>query len=487
MSGSPSSEPAPATVADKSADAAKGARRRGLPTRWLLAIGLAGHLVFQLAPAYQSVTTGPHARDYASYHYAVKAAARGLDPYDPQQLDALARAERTRKTVQPYFYPPPFLLGMSWALPLSLRQAYLAMLALNELALAGVLAACVRWFRMPVWCVALVLLAYTPLPDNATMGQANLLVLLPALAGAGMLLAQASSPRRDALGGGLLGLAAMLKMSPALLLGWVALRGRWRAVGAAIVTAIVLTLLSLPLVGAHDQVRFVTEVLPGFASGSYHGLTIPLSLPSNHSIPDLWNRLWPSPSRTRLSDAAQWASRLTTLGLLGAWGWAYVRAAHPAWLGRFGRAGVSAHDGGNDGRGEALRRGRQPSPPHESRDGADTDVLAVAALLVIMVVVPAYTYEHHLVFLVPTVGAAASLVGRGRRWALAFAVLFFFLAWPLAWLRAAQDAVPTVLAPLVRESKFLAAMGFFGMCLVALAQGAPTNRTGPLADGPARA
>jgi hypothetical protein len=84
------------------------------------------------------------------------------------------------------------------------------------------------------------------------------------------------------------------------------------------------------------------------------------------------------------------------------------------------------------------------------------------------------------------VGAAASLVGRGRRWVLAFALLFFFLAWPLVWLRAAQDALPVVLAPLVRESKFLAAMGFFGMCGLGLRR-RPENLRPPLADGPARA
>ena len=134
--------------------------------------------------------------------------------------------------------------------------------------------------------------------------------------------------------------------------------------------------------------------------------------------------------------------------------------------------------------GEALRRA--PPPPQEPHDDTPTDVLAVAALLVIMVLVPAYTYEHHLVFLIPTVGAAASLAGRGRRWMLAFALLFFFLAWPLAWLRAVQDALPVVLAPLVRESKFLAAMGFFGMCLLRLRR-RPENLRPPLADGPARA
>ena len=68
--------------------------------------------------------TAGHGRDYATYHYAVQEVWQGGDPYVTAALDQRARAEGTRATVFPYFYPPPFLLTMAWATPLSLADGY---------------------------------------------------------------------------------------------------------------------------------------------------------------------------------------------------------------------------------------------------------------------------------------------------------------------------------------------------------------------------
>lgn len=390
---------------------------------WIL-IGVVLHGVLQLGPAWRTVTTTPSARDYASYHYAVHAAAQGSDPYDNAALARLAQAERTRKSVHPYFYPPPFLLTMGWALPLSLRDGYLVMLGLNELLLASCLTILVVSFGVAPPVITLLLATYTPIPDNAWMGQANLMALLPALGG--LVLAR----RRPVLGGILVGTAGMLKMSPALFLLYWALERRWKAVLAAVATAIGLSLLTLPLVGLPVQLSFYRDILPGFAAGDYHGLTVPISLSANHSIPDLFNRWWPGTSETRLSDTAQSVSKLVTLGLLAAWAW-WFRPPGPA------------------------NTGSPPKPTFEARAGA-----ALGVLTVLMVVLPAYTYEHHLVFLLLPVSLAGTLVWQQRRLApmLVFAVVYFFLAWPLDWLRAAGKAMPQLEDP-IRESKFLAEIG----------------------------
>ncbi|MFN9999586.1 MAG: glycosyltransferase family 87 protein, partial [bacterium] len=145
------------------------------------------------------------------------------------------------------------------------------------------------------------------------MGQANLLALFPALWGLAL------APRRPVLGGILVGTAAMFKLSPALFLIYFALRGNWRAVFAAVGTAIGLSVATLPLVGLDAQLRFYTEVLPGFPKGDYHGLSVPITLPANHSIPDLFNQLWPGPSRYRLSEAAQAGSAVVTVAMLALW------------------------------------------------------------------------------------------------------------------------------------------------------------------------
>ncbi|MDP2316803.1 MAG: glycosyltransferase family 87 protein [Pseudomonadota bacterium] len=383
--------------------------------RVLLVLGLLAHLWFGLRPAWERVSSTPSGRDFASYYYAVQVAADGGDPYDTDALDAKARAERTRKEVHPYFYPPPFLLTMTWALPLSLPKAYVGMLVLNEALLATVVALCLGPFGVAPWAVALLLAAYSPIPDNAWMGQANLLALAPALAGLAL------ARRRPVAGGVLVGLAAMLKMSPALFLLYWAVQGRWRPVAAAIATAVLLSVATLPLVGFADQLRFYTDILPGFSSGDYHGLTVPITLPANHSIPDLFNQLWPGPTRFRLSEAAQTGSAVVGLALLGLW---------------------------------ALRF-RGP-PAH------DPDPAAIGALSVLMVMLPVYTYEHHLVFLLLAVGAALTV-----RPGLLTLLIAFFLAWPLDWLRAAQGAVHGVpyAGAVVRESKFLAELALFAVLL----------------------
>ncbi len=392
---------------------------------WLL-FGLIGHAVLQLGPAIREVAETPSARDYASYYYAAVVAADGGDPYDVKALGKASRKDGTRRTVQPYFYPPPFLLTQVWALPLSLVQGYWASLVLNEALLAGSLWVCVSAFGVGMPAVALLLCTFTPIPDNAWMGQANLIALFPALLGL------AIARKRPWLGGVLVGAAAMFKMSPALFLLYWAVRREWRPVLAAIATAIGLSVLTLPLVHFPYQLSFYRDVLPGFGTGDYHGLTVPISLPANHSVPDLYARLWPGPTPTSMSNTALLASRCSALLLLGAWVW------------RFRRPGNEA--------------------------------AALGALTILMTVLPAYTYEHHLVFLLLPVGLA---LGTLPLWA--FVPAYFFLAWPLDWLRAVQQAAPAI-GDLLRESKTLAEAGFLLAMFTARSSAPPTD-PGPPAPG----
>ena len=405
----------------------------------VLLLGLAGHLFLQALPAWQSVSKASSGRDFASYYYALQVAADGGNPYDTAALEASARADRTRKQVHPFFYPPPFVGVVGWAHPLSLHDAYKGSFFLNELLLAGCLWLGVAYFAVPLWAVAALLCTWSPIPDNAWMGQANLLALFPALAGLAL-----AERGRWGFGGVLVGLAAMLKMSPALFLLYWLFRRQWKAAAVAGCTAICLSVAALPLVNLAAQKQFYLDILPGFGAGDYHGLSVPISLPANHSIPDLYDRLFPTSGRL-LSATARHAAGATAISLLAAWAWfaATARAAGPA----------------------------------------------VGALTFLMVAIPVYTYEHHLVFLLVAVGIAAGGVQevaaadwrRGRRasaagWWIVLVLAWFFLAWPLPWLRGVQATFPKEWEWLFRESKTVAEGAFF-VLLLGLSRRLPANES----------
>ena len=366
-------------------------------------------------PAYKRVQGVKHGRDYATYHYAVAEALDGGDPYDTKALSARGKAERTRRRVHPFFYPPPFLLGMPWAAGLSLPMGYKVFFWLSQLGILGVLVVMWRWFRAPPVLLGLLACTLTPITDSAKMGQANALVLLLAVAGLWRM------------SGGLVGAAAMAKMSPALYLFAWAARKAWRPLLVAIAMAIALSLATLPLVSLDAQLRFYTEVLPGFSSGDYHGLTVKIALPANHSIPDLFNQYWPGPDRHSLSDVAHHGSRVVSLLALGGLIW-------------------------------LARKRRDPLG----------DANLYAAFSVLMLIAPVYTYEHHLVaalFPAAALGTAL-LAGRLRWWGWVAALpAYFFVAWPLYWLRPLQKMAPDLKWQL-QESKFFGLVVLGLLCAV---------------------
>ncbi len=398
----------------------------------MLCVGLLMHVFVQLGPARQAVWSVAHGRDFASYYYATQVASKGGDPYVTRSLSQMARSEHTRDTVLPYFYPPPFLLTVAWVQPFSLSTAYRLMLGLNELLLAGCLVVLVRGFSIPLGVVGALLIVWSPIPDNAKMGQANLIALFPALLGLW------AARTRPWLGGVLLGAAAMFKMSPALFLLYWALRRQWKPCVGAIGAAIGLTLISLAYCPLPTQVEFYTRVMPGFASGDYYGLTVPISLAANHSIPDIFNTLWPGPSKTALSSTALVGSRVVTLGVLALWAW---RARIPR------------------------------SPLAEAR--------TLGALTILMVIVPTYAYEHHLVFLLLPVAALLTsvqrdwLAGEGFRPRHGLAIASVLLAgWPLTQVTVLVNRLPPSAQLLAREGKFVGLLMILGLLLLSWRPGA---------------
>jgi hypothetical protein len=379
----------------------------------LLALALGAHAI-ALAQSWKRVARAEHGRDFASYYYAVDAASSGADPYDVRAIGALAHAEGTHSSVHPYLYPPPFLGLMSWTQAFSLREAYRTWFWLDSLfLLAALLALFQLWPRTSTAVAIGVLLAsFTPILDTHVMGQANLLVL--ALLCWGVLL---TTRGRAGLGGALVGAACMFKPLPGLLLLWWVVSLQWRALGGAAAAALFLSLLTLPLLGASDQLRFYLVSLPGIGGGSYGGLAVPIEITGNHSIANLWASVWPL--EDGISVAARWASLLCTGAILG--------------FSLF-----------------ALRRRPQ---------SASAVASSFAALCSVLLLLPFYSFEHHLVFTIPAwIAVAAAVADRqlGRTATVALGGAYLFMAWPLQHLRWISESLPAPAGRVMLESKFAA-------------------------------
>lgn len=360
------------------------------------------------------VVKGRGARDFTSYFMAYRSAELGRDPYSMRQVTLTAR-EHGLMRVHPFFYPPPFLLTLTWTGDLETKEAYLVWVSLDVLASLGAVLVLILWWRPlhPLVPALLVLLLglHTAIPNNYYMGQANHLVLVITLLGL-----WAEDRGRPVLGGLFLGMACMAKMSPALLVAWWLLHRRWTAVATSVVTALVLSGLVLPLVSLEQQVGFYTEVLPQFASGRYNGLTVPIDIFANHSIPNVLDQVFPSRHGPELSDHAKLGARLIGVALVG--GMAVLFRKEP-------------HD--------AFARAAQ-----------------IATVTTVMLLLPVYTYEHHLVWAVPAMAVGLIAIVSRRvswLWVPAIVAAILALALDLKTLKAWNHADPSVV---YRESKFVA-------------------------------
>lgn len=400
--------------------------------RLLLTAAVVWHLLSVVVGAWPRATEADSARDFASYFYAYQIAADGGDPYATELLSEAARDDGTRAGVHPFLYAPPFVLGMAWTATSDLQTAYHLWFWLDELFAVGAVLALWRWWRPisadPLTPLLLLFAAMTAVPNNHLMGQANFPGLFLTILGA-----WAVDRERPGLGGFLVGTAAMLKMSPALFLVWFALRGQWRAVAAMIAAAVTWSVVALLLVGPAVQLRFYTEILPTFSSGYYNGLAVPIGLFGNHSWPDVLNQWFPARGHV-LSMPARFGAFLGAVLPLSAAFLLFPRSSRPEAADPLVRAAQFAYFG------------------------------------VLLLLIPVYTYEHHLVFALPAalVVVEATRAGRLPRGMVALAA--FSVAALLVDLqllkRTWESLSPAFSGPgiALREAKFLGLVGLLVTC-----------------------
>lgn len=329
--------------------------------------------------------------DFNSFYVAARAAGDGADVYDTGALRRLAEADGIPGWVFPYLYPPPLAyFGQAWgALDPAPAQALwlwfhlaaaLAAAALSALAAQAALArggglpaagtgaaganasgrAAAIWVPAAAAAAGVGVLRFFLTLD---MGQVNLLVL------AFVALACLFFFRgRDGAAGAVLAAAALIKVSPALLLVWAVARRRWRVLGGFAAAAAAIALATLPL-GGLDAWRRFFEVLPERGHGSRIPGMFPAGFYPNFSFAGLFARLLGD--RPEAVAAASAAAILALAALLA----------------------LAAH----------RLRGR----PGEE--------LMLLPFLVLMIAATPYAYIHHAVFLLPGAALAAGHVWLSRR------------------------------------------------------------------------
>ena len=152
-----------------------------------------------------------------------------------------------------------------------------------------------------------------PLFNNFYWGQSDTITLLVVALGLWLILGQ----RREIAGGALLGLGAMLKVTPAITLVYLLLRGRWRAVAGGLGLIFVGSIVTSLLLSWHTLVTYLRQVLPAVQRSAFaHG-----PAPWNQSFRGLLMRWLHRPP----SIQGHWADAFTVACVLGLAAVAWLR------------------------------------------------------------------------------------------------------------------------------------------------------------------
>jgi hypothetical protein len=373
--------------------------------------------------------------DYASFHAAGVAIARGDSPYS---VDDFREASLGLGFVpHPYLYPPLLACVLY---PLTFLGAWPARILWELFSIAaalGTLRLLLRWIdenatdRAEEAKTAVVFVAafFWPLRECAWMGQVNVIVLF-------FILCWWLGRTRSRWAGAWLGVAIAIKMSPALLVLCPLTQRRWREAAVVAGAAGLLVTLSCAVMGSSALV-FPEAVLGGFLPGhAYHSFTIPIAYYGNNSLAALASALTGNPGGDglRLGLGALVLQVALVLAMIGTW---------------------------------LVARRRMP--PSRS----------FAALLVIMVLTPTYAWEHHLVFALFAVTVlVTSAAGRDRGWRVATAwVVVVWLCAPHTAL-VLPEALASRLGTLALMPKLLPLLGLF---VLMVADGIVRRDASPLA------
>lgn len=210
--------------------------------------------------------------DYSIYYSSALAMRRGINPYTTD-LTPLARSFGFELgKINHATDPPTFVMCFVPITLLTPRHGFYVWTAINAGAFLLALVLLFRWTpglgRDPALALAALAILFPPVLDHLIFGQNKMLVLLMFV-----LMLRWMERGRDAAAGLMLALATLLRAFPMLLVGYLILMKRWRAVAYTMVGLAVGGLLTLALAGFGSTLSFLLaptyltqqwrELLPG--------------------------------------------------------------------------------------------------------------------------------------------------------------------------------------------------------------------------------
>ena len=212
--------------------------------------------------------------DFSAYWAGANRLLAGLSPYSAAQLAGPYAPQQQFL----YLYPPPLAAAVSplaLAFPTDYRAAAWVWAAIGFAIVVWAVLALWRSERLGErfqvlagrgrWLLVAAAVASPPVVAELVLGHVHLVLLgLLTLAWLGV---RSGTPRDELFAGAAVGVAAVIKVFPAVLVIWFVLTRRYRAAGAAIVAAIAVALIALPFTGLQPWLDFPT-VLANLAAPS---------------------------------------------------------------------------------------------------------------------------------------------------------------------------------------------------------------------------
>jgi alpha-1,2-mannosyltransferase len=243
--------------------------------------------------------------DYSVYYSAALAMREGMNPYAADLTPLAHSLGFELGKINHATDPPTFVMCFVPLTLLAPRTGFYVWTAINTLAFLLALVLLFRWTsglgRDAALTIAALTILFPPIADHLVWGQNKMLVLLMFV-----LMLRWMERGRDAAAGLILAFATLLRAFPLLLVGYLILMKRWRAVAYTMVGLAVGGLVTVALVGMDRSFSFL--LAPGYLTQQWAQ-----ALPSNIALGPSVLRIFWYFFGVPLGTTLQWASRATSL------------------------------------------------------------------------------------------------------------------------------------------------------------------------------